>query len=226
MNKTSFYNICFFSVKVVEDSDDEKLIEKTTRKRKIQDEEDSDDEVISKRVRRFEHTKPKECGGGTKPDKKNERRSIRDNDDERSSTETQATRTSVSKKRSSRRMDDDEPANAATSRRSRRAEESDSCLLDSVIFYDLLAEIAKHKDSWPFDRPVNKQEVPDYYDVIETPMDFAKIKSNLNCGAYRTTYDILNDIQLVFTNCDLYNTNGSEIYRYVHYIFIFFYILE
>lgn len=99
----------------------------------------------------------------------------------------------------------------SSSRRSKRS--SDDFPLHSVLLYSLLDDITKHKDSWPFNRPVSQKEVPDYYKIIKTPMDFAKIKSKLNCGEYKTDDDIMTDIQLVFINCDLYNTNATDIYK-------------
>uniref|UniRef100_A0A336MMI0 Bromodomain adjacent to zinc finger domain protein 1A n=1 Tax=Culicoides sonorensis TaxID=179676 RepID=A0A336MMI0_CULSO len=103
-----------------------------------------------------------------------------------------------------------------SSRRSgRRNIENDdeNLILHAPILYKLLEDISKHDSSWPFNRPVTLKEVPDYHDIIKHPMDFAKIKSRLNMGHYKTDYDVMNDIQLVFSNCDLYNSSGSEIYR-------------
>jgi len=71
----------------------------------------------------------------------------------------------------------------------------------------------KHKAAWPFLRPVLTSEVPDYHQIIKTPMDLAKIKSKLNMGAYQLNEELLSDIQLVFRNCDLYNVEGNEIYE-------------
>lgn len=34
----------------------------------------------------------------------------------------------------------------------------------------LLTDLQNHPSSWAFARPVNKEEVTDYYDVIEEPM--------------------------------------------------------
>ena len=31
----------------------------------------------------------------------------------------------------------------------------------------------KHKSSWPFLEPVNKDDVPDYYDIISDPIGFS-----------------------------------------------------
>ena len=77
----------------------------------------------------------------------------------------------------------------------------------------LIDEVIKHKHAWPFIKPVSANEVPDYLDVIKRPMDFGKIKSKLNLGDYRTNEDVMKDFELVFYNCDLYNTADSEIYK-------------
>lgn len=71
----------------------------------------------------------------------------------------------------------------------------------------------KNEHSWPFLRPVSQSEVPDYYDIIKNPMDFAKIKSKLNMGSYQINEEVMRDIELVFGNCDEYNVKGNEIYE-------------
>lgn len=85
--------------------------------------------------------------------------------------------------------------------------------LNNIALYTLLEDVLKHEDSWPFRRPVSTKEVPDYYDIIKNPMDFAKIKSKLNMGEYTINEQMMNDVQLVFRNCDLYNTDETEIYH-------------
>lgn len=77
----------------------------------------------------------------------------------------------------------------------------------------LIDDIIKHKSAWPFIKPVSVSEVPDYLDVIKKPMDFGKVKSKLNLGDYRTNDQVMKDIEIVFYNCDLYNTADSEIYE-------------
>uniref|UniRef100_A0AAG5DLK4 Bromodomain adjacent to zinc finger domain protein 1A n=1 Tax=Anopheles atroparvus TaxID=41427 RepID=A0AAG5DLK4_ANOAO len=96
-------------------------------------------------------------------------------------------------------------------RRSRRTGED--LPLNSVALYTLIDDILKHPDSWPFNRPVSAKEVPDYYKVIKTPMDFARVKSKLNMGDYKINEQMLADVQLVFRNCDLYNTDETDVYR-------------
>ena len=34
----------------------------------------------------------------------------------------------------------------------------------------VMSELQNHPQAWPFQQPVNKKEVPDYYDVIQDPM--------------------------------------------------------
>lgn len=43
----------------------------------------------------------------------------------------------------------------------------------------ILNVILQHKDSWPFHKPVDKKEVPDYYDVIKYPMDLKTMAERL-----------------------------------------------
>lgn len=92
---------------------------------------------------------------------------------------------------------------------------NDNLPLNSAALYDLLEQTMKHQAAWPFLRPVLTSEVPDYHKIIKTPMDLAKIKSKLNMGEYHLNEELLNDIQLVFKNCDLYNIEGNEIYEWV-----------
>jgi len=35
---------------------------------------------------------------------------------------------------------------------------------------NLLNMVKKHSSSWPFMKPVNKDDVPDYYDIVKEPM--------------------------------------------------------
>lgn len=56
----------------------------------------------------------------------------------------------------------------------------------TTIFKSILNQVKNHHASWPFVKPVDKNEVPDYYDYIPFPMGkytiFFKItKINLLC---------------------------------------------
>ena len=43
-------------------------------------------------------------------------------------------------------------------------------------FQTLVRALIRHKDCWPFDEPITKEEVPDYHDIITHPMDFGTIQ--------------------------------------------------
>lgn len=100
----------------------------------------------------------------------------------------------------------------SNSRRSIRRT-GDDLPLNSPALYELLEKIMKNEHAWPFLRPVSQAEVPDYYDIIKNPMDFAKVKSKLNMGSYQINEEVMRDIELVFSNCDDYNVKGNEIYQ-------------
>lgn len=71
----------------------------------------------------------------------------------------------------------------------------------------------KHKDAWPFLRPVQRTEVPDYYEVIAKPMDLGTIKYKLNMGNYKKDEDLMADAVLVFENCNTYNDTDAMVYK-------------
>jgi histone acetyltransferase len=68
-----------------------------------------------------------------------------------------------------------------------------------------LYQIQNHKQAWPFLNPVNKDEVPNYYNVITSPMDLSTIEERLEHDAYATPRDMLKDLKLIFSNCRQYN---------------------
>lgn len=137
-------------------------------------------------------------------------------DDSDSDYESKSSRTNGDERRSSRRRAESSPPvgqRLSSTRRSRNALANDNGLLDSVVIEKLLDEAVKHSSSWPFRRPVNKSDAPDYFKVIRTPMDLSKIRSNLSQGKYSNNYEVMKHIQLIFDNCATYNQDSSDIYR-------------
>ncbi|KAF1915921.1 histone acetyltransferase GCN5 [Ampelomyces quisqualis] len=74
-----------------------------------------------------------------------------------------------------------------------------------------LYQIENHKQAWPFAKPVNKDEVPDYYKTITSPMDFSTMEERLEQGFYTTPKLFIDDLKLIFSNCHLYN-DAATIY--------------
>lgn len=77
----------------------------------------------------------------------------------------------------------------------------------------VLATMRSHASAWPFLKPVNQAEVPDYYDHIKYPMDFKTIGERLKRGYYITRRLFMGDMARVFINCRMYNAPETEYYR-------------
>lgn len=61
-----------------------------------------------------------------------------------------------------------------------------------------------------FLEPVDPEDAPGYYDVIEQPMDFSTIKKKLESGQYRDITEFHEDMMLVKRNCQTYNPPDHE----------------
>ncbi|KKK20656.1 histone acetyltransferase GCN5 [Aspergillus rambellii] len=68
-----------------------------------------------------------------------------------------------------------------------------------------LNQIQNHKQAWPFLHPVDKDEVPDYYNVITSPMDLSTIEEKLERDDYAAPKELVHDVRLIFSNCRQYN---------------------
>ncbi|KAF2006672.1 histone acetyltransferase GCN5 [Amniculicola lignicola CBS 123094] len=73
----------------------------------------------------------------------------------------------------------------------------------------LLNDLQNNSNAWPFQQPVNRDEVLDYYDVITEPMDLATMEEKHEKDLYPTPEDFLRDALLVFTNCRRYNNETT-----------------
>jgi histone acetyltransferase len=62
-----------------------------------------------------------------------------------------------------------------------------------------------HKQAWPFLKPVDKDEIPDYYETVKAPMDLSAMEERLEHRCYTTLKLFIDDLKLVSSNCKLYN---------------------
>ncbi|KAL9269455.1 Bromodomain-containing protein [Drosera capensis] len=77
---------------------------------------------------------------------------------------------------------------------------------------EVIKKVMKMDAAEPFNAPVNPDEIPDYYDVIDIPMDFGTIQSNLESGSkYMNSEDVYRDVQYIWDNCCKYNNKGDYI---------------
>eukprot|EP01054_Gregarina_sp_Poly1_P003737 Gregarina_sp_Poly_1__3736@NODE_2105_length_2679_cov_58_514931_g681_i2_p1_GENE_NODE_2105_length_2679_cov_58_514931_g681_i2NODE_2105_length_2679_cov_58_514931_g681_i2_p1_ORF_typecomplete_len589_score64_66Bromodomain/PF00439_25/4_1e27Acetyltransf_1/PF00583_25/1_5e03Acetyltransf_1/PF00583_25/1_3e10Acetyltransf_10/PF13673_7/6_9e02Acetyltransf_10/PF13673_7/5_3e10Acetyltransf_7/PF13508_7/2_7e06Acetyltransf_9/PF13527_7/0_00041Acetyltransf_4/PF13420_7/1_4e03Acetyltransf_4/PF13420_7/0_02GNAT_acetyltran/PF len=73
--------------------------------------------------------------------------------------------------------------------------------------------MTRHETSWPFRKPVTKQEAPDYHEHIKHPMDISTIRKNAKAKVYRTKAEFGEHLKLMFNNCRYYNMPSSIYYK-------------
>ncbi|CAK1542566.1 unnamed protein product [Leptosia nina] len=84
---------------------------------------------------------------------------------------------------------------------------------DPAPFRNILQTVKNHAAAWPFLKPVDKAEVPDYYDHIKYPMDLRTMGERLKARYYVARRLFIADMTRIFTNCRLYNSPDTEYYR-------------
>ncbi|CAG7888984.1 unnamed protein product [Brassica rapa] len=78
----------------------------------------------------------------------------------------------------------------------------------------VVKKIMKMEAADPFNVPVDPEAlgIPDYFDIIKTPMDFGTVCSNLEKGnVYMNSEDVYKDVQYIWNNCSKYNKKGDYI---------------
>mmetsp|Transcript_25091 Transcript_25091/g.60373 ORF Transcript_25091/g.60373 Transcript_25091/m.60373 type:complete len:1565 (+) Transcript_25091:76-4770(+) len=82
-------------------------------------------------------------------------------------------------------------------------------------FGDLLKGLQGHSHGWVFNSPVDPVELglPDYFEVIEKPMDLGSVKKQLDNGVYRSLTEVERDVCLTFDNAMQYNPEGSVVWN-------------
>lgn len=82
-----------------------------------------------------------------------------------------------------------------------------------TIFKSILGQLKNHNSAWPFQKPVDKSEAPDYYDHIKHPMDLRTISERLKNRYYCNRRLFIADVQRIFSNCRAYNDSDTEYYK-------------
>ncbi|GAB6030513.1 Histone acetyltransferase kat2b [Chamberlinius hualienensis] len=80
-------------------------------------------------------------------------------------------------------------------------------------FKTVLNQIKNHSHAWPFQKPVDKSEAPDYYDHIKYPMDLKTMTERLKNKYYCSLRLFKADMSRIFSNCRAYNTPDTEYYK-------------
>uniref|UniRef100_G3VIS4 Bromodomain adjacent to zinc finger domain protein 1A n=1 Tax=Sarcophilus harrisii TaxID=9305 RepID=G3VIS4_SARHA len=77
-------------------------------------------------------------------------------------------------------------------------------------FEQLVVELVRHDDSWPFLKLVSKIQVPDYYDIIKKPIALNIIREKVNKCEYKLASEFIEDVELMFSNCFEYNPRNTS----------------
>ncbi|KAJ1304322.1 hypothetical protein OPQ81_005482 [Rhizoctonia solani] len=77
----------------------------------------------------------------------------------------------------------------------------------------ILKEMRAHAAAWPFQKPVNTDEVKDYLDVVKKPMDLSLMEFKLENNAYAVIEDFIDDAKLMLDNCKLYNPESTVYHK-------------
>ncbi|XP_020596755.1 uncharacterized protein LOC110036615 [Phalaenopsis equestris] len=79
---------------------------------------------------------------------------------------------------------------------------------------ELILHKLQKKDTYnAFAEPVDPEELPDYHDVIEHPMDFGTVRKKLGRGAYRSFEQFEDDVFLICSNAMQYNAPDTVYFR-------------
>ncbi|KAK9748476.1 hypothetical protein RND81_02G060100 [Saponaria officinalis] len=147
---------------------------------------DSDDERASKKVRRLSSNKNPQINDDISQEEKGSKATVTHNE----------TRMLAG------------PTNASTS-----ASASATVLPDKKLLLLLLDKLQKKDTRGVFAEPVDPEELPDYHEVIENPMDFGTVRSNLINGGYKTLEQFEEDVYLISSNAMQYNPPSTVFFR-------------
>ena len=79
----------------------------------------------------------------------------------------------------------------------------------------VLKAMQRNPAAGPFLAPVDWRalKLPTYPKMIKTPMDLGTVETKLNGGKYATVADFAADVELIFNNAKIFNTEGSDIFE-------------
>lgn len=78
---------------------------------------------------------------------------------------------------------------------------------------EILDKLQKKDTYGVFAQPVDPEELPDYHDVIEHPMDFGTVRKKLASGRYRSFEQFEDDVFLICNNAMQYNAPDTIYFR-------------
>ncbi|KAJ8772682.1 hypothetical protein K2173_027859 [Erythroxylum novogranatense] len=86
-------------------------------------------------------------------------------------------------------------------------------LPDKKLLIFILDRLQKKDTYGVFSEPVDPEELPDYHDIVEQPMDFATVRKKLDDGAYGNLEQFEKDVFLICSNAMQYNSADTIYFR-------------
>ncbi|KAF5455640.1 hypothetical protein F2P56_025192 [Juglans regia] len=86
-------------------------------------------------------------------------------------------------------------------------------LPDKKLLVFILDRLQKKDTHGVFSEPVDPEELPDYHDIIENPMDFGTVRKKLDGGGYANLELFEKDVFLICTNAMQYNAPDTIFFR-------------
>lgn len=95
--------------------------------------------------------------------------------------------------------------------------EPSTVLSEAAVFKQcegILKKLMTQKYSHIFNVPVDvvKLQIPDYFDIVKTPMDLGTVQKKLESGSYTSPSDFAADVRLTFNNAMAYNPRGHAVH--------------
>ena len=78
--------------------------------------------------------------------------------------------------------------------------------LESILNHN----IKPLQESWPFQKPVNKKQLKNYYEKIKEPMDLETMSKKVQTHAYHSRSEFFRDMELIWSNSKDFNGEQSE----------------
>lgn len=79
-----------------------------------------------------------------------------------------------------------------------------------IFLREVCAKLARNRLFFMFTKPVDVEEAPDYYDIIEKPMDLESMMTRIDQHHYVCAKDFLDDIDLICRNALEYNPDRDQ----------------
>ncbi|EGT51634.1 CBN-PCAF-1 protein [Caenorhabditis brenneri] len=77
----------------------------------------------------------------------------------------------------------------------------------------ILKKLNADKNAWPFANPVDKKEVPEYYDFTKHPIDLKTMHEKLKRKSYHHQHLFIADLTRMFQNCYSFNASNTVYYK-------------